>query len=59
MLAMVANDNAGCQVSRGVCASIASMLAPTGFMSWRRARVERRSCARASRSRSRPPRTAR
>ena len=30
MLAMVANDNAGCLNARGVWASIASMLAPTG-----------------------------
>ncbi len=30
MLAMVCNDNAGIQAPRGVLASIASMLAPTG-----------------------------
>ncbi|MCU1763729.1 hypothetical protein NTD84_28950 [Pseudomonas sp. 14P_8.1_Bac3] len=31
MLAMVANDNAGCLNERGALASIASKLAPTGF----------------------------
>jgi hypothetical protein len=29
MLAMIANENTGCLTSRGGCASIASMLAPT------------------------------
>ncbi len=33
MLAMVCNDNAGIQAPRGVLASIASMLAPTGRQS--------------------------
>jgi hypothetical protein len=30
MLAMVVNENTGCLTPRGVCASFASMLAPTG-----------------------------
>jgi hypothetical protein len=36
MLAMVVNDNVGCLIPRGVLATIASMLAPTGAASWSR-----------------------
>jgi len=34
MLAMVDNENTGCVIPHGVCAAIASMLAPTEVLRW-------------------------